>query len=119
MIPFHEITKLFASDPMHPFTVEIEFCVRESAEFSECWMGRTPERKELLREGEEPSPVRYWFGLKKDGTAAYDYRCFADFAAAPVFGGKSLEQIWDQVELLSIDGCDPAERLRHYRNTMK
>ena len=31
-----------------------------------------------------------------------------------VFDGMSLLDVWESVEILSIDGCDPAERLECY-----
>ena len=46
--------------------------------------------------------------------SAYDYDNFKDFSCAPVFDNKSLKNIWNNIELLSIDGIDPEERLQHY-----
>ena len=57
----------------------------------------------------DPEKAVYWFGLAADGSAAYDFDTFAAFAGAPVFNGKSLEEIWDRVVLHSVDGCDPDE----------
>ena len=56
----------------------------------------------------------YWFGLVPDDSEAYDYNNFQDFSSAPVFDGKSLRQIWSEVEVLSIDSCNPMERLSTY-----
>ena len=58
--------------------------------------------------------------LKRAGLDYWDkldvvvYDNFQDFSSAPVFRGKSLKQIWTKVEVLSIDGCDPDERIHAY-----
>lgn len=41
-------------------------------------------------------------------------KSFDSMASAPVFGGRSLNTVWDEVTVLEIDGCDPEERLRFY-----
>ena len=45
---------------------------------------------------------------------AYDFDNFHDFSTTPVFDGKSLKKIWNKVVILSIDGCDPQERIQAY-----
>ena len=37
-----------------------------------------------------------------------------DLAEAKIFDNKSLLEIWDSIEFISIDGCDPMERVRFY-----
>lgn len=70
-------------------------------------MGKTPDKDIKDKE-------IYWFGLAEDGSKAYDYDNFADFSSAPVFNGKSLKDIWDNVEVFTIDGCDPEEIIEYY-----
>ena len=69
-------------------------------------MGKMPDKS-------DPYKDSYWFGLLPDGTGAYDYHSFIDFSSTPVFDGKSLKDIWEQVEIIEIDGCDPDERIQH------
>ena len=58
----------------------------------------------------------FWFGLKVDGSEAYDFESFDVFSSAQVFNSKSLKEIWSDIELLSIDGCEPEERIQEYLN---
>ena len=112
MISFDDITKLFSLDIKNKYCIEIEFCVSELADYQNCWMGKMPNKllrkKDRFWDGKEV----YWFGLATDGSKAYDYDNYSDFSNAPVFDGKSLKQVWNQVELLSIDGCDPEMRIK-------
>ncbi len=82
--------------------IEIEFSVRNDAEYGSCWLGKLNEV--------------FWFGLVPDGSQAYQYDNFNDFVNAKVFSGKSLIDIWDQISIDSIDGCEPGERLYYYLN---
>ena len=105
MISFDDITKLFARDLNNKFCIEIDFCVAGLSDYQDCWMGKMPDRFDKRKE-------IYWFGLAPDGSKAYDYDNYSDFVNALVFDGKSLKQVWDRVELFSIDGCDPETRIR-------
>ena len=99
MISYERITRLFVKEEE---CIEIEFMVHMSDGDRRCWMGKLPKEhgKEL-----------FWFGLKEDGTQSYDFYCFRDFTAAPVFNGQSLRECWEKIEILSIDGFDPQEIL--------
>ena len=106
MITFEQITKLFSFDTKKKYCVEIQFMLDESKKFDYCWMGKmwdTKEEKDI-----------YWYGLTADGTNAYDYVSFHDMATAPVFDGRSLIDVWDQIVIEEIDDCDPIERLLDY-----
>lgn len=107
MIPFEAIKKLFSFDTEGKYCIEIEFSIRECPKYSSCWMGKLPDK-------DDPTKEIYWYGLVHDGSEAYGYDNFQDFSHAPVFGGRSLKEVWENVELLAIDGCDPEERLRVY-----
>ena len=107
MISFEDITKLFSFNLESEWCIEILFLVKGYPKYQSCWMGKTPNESDKEKE-------LYWYGLVPDGSEAYDYGNFEDFSSAPVFEGKSLKQAWDRIELLSIDGCDPEERVAVY-----
>ncbi len=104
MISFNDITKLFSHNLEGKFCIEIEFLIKGEPIYQSCWMGKMPDRENIEKEV-------YWYGLVPDGSEAYDYDNFRDFSSASVFHGESLKEIWEKVEILSIDGCDPEERL--------
>ena len=83
------------------YCIEIEFRLKDHPKYCSCWMGNT------VDEGK----ASFWYGLVPDGSEAYDYTDLASFSSAPVFDGKTLEEVWDQIELISIDSCDPIERV--------
>ena len=112
MIPLNDIIKLFSFDLQNEACIEIEFNVIGCSDYQHCWMGKMPKPKPLRSKRKHI----YWFGLANDGSKAYDYDNFFDFSTAPVFDGKTLKEIWDHVDILSIDGCDPKERLTFYLN---
>ena len=104
MIPFEAITKLFSFDLQGKYCIEIEFSINGFPKYQSCWMGKMSDKRKDL----------YWYGLVSDGSEAFDYDNFQDFSDAPVFCGKSLKEIRNEVKVLSIDGCDPEERLQAY-----
>ena len=107
MISYRDITKLFSFDLEGKWCIEIEFSVKGYPKYQSCWMGKTPNKVDKEKE-------LYWYGLVPDCSEAYDYDNFEEFSDAPVFEGKSLKQIWKKVQVLSIDGCDPQERIQSY-----
>lgn len=106
MTSFDDITKLFAIDMEGKFCIDIEFLVAGLSDYQNCWMGKMPDRVDRNKE-------MYWFGLAQDGSKAYDYNNYIDFVNAPVFDGRSLKAVWDSVELLSVDGCEPEWRIKN------
>ena len=106
MITFEQITKLFTFNTKKKFCVEIQFMLLNSQKYDYCWMGKMWSR-------EEQKDV-FWYGLTPDGKNAFDYPSFDEMASAPVFDGLSLEEVWDQIVIEEIDGCDPQERLEDY-----
>ena len=101
MITFDQIEKLFAFNTQGNCCLEIEFSIRGSDKFDNCWMGKLFDKK--------TKKDIYWFGLTADGSNAFDYPTFEEFASAKVFDGKSLAQIWEEVTVLTVDGCDPED----------
>ena len=106
-VSFQEISKVFAADMKGEFCIEIEFSLLGDEEFQFCWMGKMPDEH---RKGQDV----YWFGLKEGDSGAFDFPTFEEFSSAPVFHGKSLKEILDRVEIYSIDGVNPDERLKDY-----
>ena len=107
MISFDYIAKVFSRDLEGEYCIEIEFSVEGYPEYQSCWMGKLPDKSDREKE-------IYWFGLVADGSEAYDFENFGDFSKTAVFSGKSLSEIWDKVVILSIDGCNPENRLKAY-----
>lgn len=106
MITFDQITRLFTFDTKKKFCVELQFMLKGSTKFDYCWMGKMWSR-------DEQKDV-FWYGLTADGKNAYDYPSFEEMVAAPVFDGLSLKDVWQQIVIEEIDGCDPQERLEDY-----
>lgn len=104
MITFHNIQTVFTRNLHGKFCIEIEFRVKDLEDYQLCWMGVMPDNN-------DPQKRAFWFGLASDGSKAYDYDNFAEFSSAPVFDGKTLEEVWGNVELLSVDSCPPEERI--------
>ena len=92
---------MFAFETQGKYCLEIEFSVNGSDKFDNCWMGKLFDKK--------TKKDVYWFGLTADGSNAFDYPTFEEFASAKVFDGKSLAQIWEEVTVLTVDGCDPED----------
>ncbi len=107
MISFADIIILFSFELEGKWCIEIEFLVRGYPKYQSCWMGKMPDKENKEKE-------LFWYGLVPDGSEAYDYDSFQGFSSAPVFDGKSLKEIWEKVEIVSIDGCDPKDRLSTY-----
>ena len=105
MITFDQIKQLFEFDTEKKFCTEIAFSVNSNDKFKFCWMGKTSDDA-----GEDV----YWFGLTPDGKYAFDYPKFEEFCSAKVFDGKSLFEIWYDITVLEINGCDPIEMLTMY-----
>lgn len=104
MITYNEFAKLFIGISNEDFCIEINFCVGDKEEYQNCWMGKT----------KKDDSETFWFGLKVDGSEAYDFESFDIFSSAQVFNGKSLKEIWSDIEILSIDGCEPEEIIQEY-----
>ena len=105
-IIFDDLEKLFAVSVGQNACIEIEFNLSNSDKFCRCWMGKTYDEK-IDKEV-------YWFGLTEDGLSAYDYMSFEKMSQATVFDGKNLRDAWNDVEIISIDGCEPEERIKYY-----
>jgi len=103
-ISFDAFKKLLTASLRDNYCQEILFDVKNSEKYKSCWMGVI--NKNGISE--------YWFGLSEDGTEAYDYLCFDEMASAPVFADKSLQEIWEYIDILSVNGCSPESLLTFY-----
>ena len=106
MITFDQITRLFTFDTKKKLCVEIQFMLQNNQKYDYCWMGKMWSR-------DEKKDI-FWYGLTPDGKNALDYSSFDEMANAPVFDGLSLKDVWNQIVIEEIDGCDPQERLEDY-----
>ncbi len=107
MISYDDIVKVFAHDLQGKGCIEIEFTVEGDSHYRSCWMGKTPDRTDSKKE-------LFWCGLAYDGSESYAFDHFEAFITADVFDGKSLQDIWPQIRILTIDSCDPEWRLGYY-----
>lgn len=98
--------KLMSFDTSNNLCIEIFFRVQGSDKFNSCWMGKLPSK--------ETKNNVFWFGLTPDGKNAYDYSTFEEFSSAEAFDGKSLIEIWENITIVDINGCDPAEMIEMY-----
>jgi len=87
--------------------IEIEFDVDGCSEYQECWMGKMVDRNNEKK-------YVYWFGLVPDGSQAYDFDTFEQFANAKVFHGKSIKEIWGSISVASLCGGLIHETLPFY-----
>ena len=103
MISYSDIIKALSFDCKRKHCIEIEFLITGNQKYGSCWMGKTSDESNI-----------FWYGLMPDGSESYDYTDLVEFVSDPVFNGRTLEEIWDKVEVLSVDGCDPEERIAKY-----
>ena len=104
MTSFTDFLKMFAYHSDDHYCIEVEFKVTDSDKFQSCFMGKTCDE----------NGVSYWYGLTPDGLNSHEYNSFKDFIAAPLFFDKTLSEIWNKTEILSIDGCEPEDRIKFY-----
>lgn len=103
-ISFDTFNKLLTTHLRDNCCQEILFNLENSEKYNHCWMGA------INKNGN----VEYWFGLTQDGKEAYDYPSFDDMASALVFHGKSIKEIWEHIDILSINGCSPESIIPFY-----
>ena len=96
---FELFQKLMSIDTTGRFCVEIQFSVKGNEKYNYSWMGKMPDRK--------TKQDVFWYGLTSDGKNEYDYQTFEEFSSASIFDGKSLLEIWNNIVIEEINGCDP------------
>lgn len=107
-ISFADLEEVMSFDTQGKFCVEIAFAVAGCPKYRACWMGKLFDPAKSLDV--------YWLGLTPDGNNAHEHPSFTLMAKDRVFDGKSLEQLWERIQISSIDGCDPQERMTSYRD---
>ena len=103
---FEIFQKIMSFDTQGSQCIEISFLIKGNEKFDNCWMGKMPygEMKQEL----------FWYGLTTDGKNAFEYSTFEEFSSANIFEGKSLLEIWDNILIMEINGCDPDEMIDIY-----
>lgn len=71
------------------FTLEMNFYVEGDKDYTDCWLGKMPNKSDLTGE-------TYWYGLADNGSQAYE--------------------IFEKIHWYSLDGCSLEERLNYYVN---
>lgn len=71
---------------------ELCFCIYNDLKYKDCWLGYSLNHK------------LYWLGLVADGSEAYEFKSASELINAKVFYGKSLQDIWNSIDVMSIDG---------------
>ncbi len=110
-ITYDDLKKLFSFDTEQKYCFEIDFCVLNDPVYNHSWMGKMPNEKKKEQD-------LYWFGLVADGSQAYDYDSFEKMCLAPVFNGKCLKELLHEIDIFSINGCDPGEMIHLYLSSM-
>jgi hypothetical protein len=89
---------------------EIHFSVRQNQDVIEGAVGRFPSRWKSKSKPQRKGP---WFWLSLGGNAKdpFLFESVGDLLSAPVFSGETLFQVWNRLEITTIDGIDPQERL--------
>ena len=100
---FELFQKLMSFDTKGHSCIEILFSVKGSEKFDYSWMVKTPNKK--------TKKDFFGFGLTDN---AYVYPTFEEFSLAKIFDGKSLMEIWDNIVIEEINGCDPMEMVEIY-----
>ena len=106
MITFDQFKQCMNYESQISYCIEVLFSVGDIEKYNLCWMGKIFDPKLNTNE--------YWYGLTSDGSNAYDYDNFDTFINSEVFEGRSLREIWDDVNIIEIDGCDPEDRIEFY-----
>jgi hypothetical protein len=61
------------------------------------------------------SPYIYWVA-SNDGTIGADFSSLEELSTIKVIDGKSLRDIWDKVEISTINGCNIQDYVKYELN---
>ena len=83
---------------------ETEFEIIGDSKYDDCYIGYQPQF-------ENP----YWAGLCdiKDGC---DFKTADDLVNAKIYHGKSIKELWDSIEIISIEGTCVEEWLKYFKH---
>ena len=107
MISFEKLKQFFQQDLEQRSCIEICFSIKGKPRYDCCWMGKMPNPDEKTKD-------LHWYGLVPDGSEAYDYDNLEDFITAPVFDGSTLQELWGDITLESVDGCEAESYLQQW-----
>lgn len=80
---------------------ESTFRLKNSKKFQNVWFGVT-------QNPHKDNGLLYWYGSEEDNLSC-DFSSLEDFVNAKIFDGKSLKEIWDNIEITSLDCISPEE----------
>lgn len=106
-IKLEEFKQLLSLNVLYGSCLEINFAIEADEIYRNCWLGKMQDPKNYEKE-------LYWFGLVEDGSQAYEYYTLDELLEAKVFHGKSLLQLWDKIEWISIEGSPVEKMLTYY-----
>ncbi|MDD6213254.1 MAG: hypothetical protein PUB22_08980 [Clostridiales bacterium] len=82
--------------------------LKEGTSISETWFNFPGDEEDYFFGYDEEEEKPYWVGhCDLEDTA--EYATAEELAAAPIFRGKSLQDIWNEIEILSICGLSVEE----------
>ena len=83
---------------------ETEFEIKGDSEYDECFIGYLPQY-------DNP----YWAGLCdiKDGC---EFKTAEELVNAKIYHGKSIKELWDNIEIISIEGVCMEDWLSSFRH---
>jgi hypothetical protein len=61
------------------------------------------------------NPYSYWFA-SGDGSTGADFYTIEELSTTKVIDGKSLRDIWDSVEISTINGCNIQDYIKYELN---
>ena len=103
---FEELEKVFSTELSGIFQIKIEFSITGDPVHAQCSMGKIPHNNGYL----------YWCRVNNDEIPAYTFCDFESLSRFCIANFQSLRELWDQIEIRSIDGFSPRERLPVYLN---
>ena len=105
---YEELKKVLATDLHGVFRIEIEFSIKEDPLYRHCSLGKIP-----YCDGE-----LYWCRVNNEEISAFNFRDFHSLSTFPIANLQTLEELWDRIEIHSIDGFPPQQRLPAYLNEL-
>lgn len=93
---------------------EMSFSVKNHENYKHCWLGVAIKHYELI----------FWLGLAEDDRGYFEFKSLDVMINATVFNGSSLKELWNDIEIGSIDGvCEedytPEECSFNYYNYLE
>lgn len=84
------------------------FSLRGPSGFEKGRMGHAGPRWKTRSKPVRKGPF-YWVEIPDDSQEIRYYDTLKDFLSAPLYGGKTLEEVWNRVEILTLDGKEPRD----------